>query len=903
MTARTNPTAVAAARKLVAIHPNWYFFKIDPGTKNKGMPLDNLDAGATNDPKVIAGWPENCNVGIALKKSGLIVPDVDVKSGKQGAASLEILQLENGQLPETYSVRTANGGIHYYYNETDTVKHVQGQNKFGKDIDSTGYVLIAGSVVDGRPYRSITDAKGKVRPVAPAPEWFNRYLVERPGANIRDNDEPAVDLDMPANIERAVYFLRVDAPPSIIGKNGERTTLEVAATLKDLGISKDKTIELMAEYYNVEGKCDPLWNFFDGPIEDRMDKKIDNAWAYLTQTQPGALGITPEQDFGADPLPPRTPEQEAEQENIRASNTMVVRNESYGKRTRVVITTGNDHKAIAAVQKIVGPQINLPDPVFKRNGKLVRLSRNLSEGGPDLKHFEKDALVIQDITKPWFTTRATKSCDFGYPREVEVKTPIVGADGKPVLDDKGKPTFSVTVDRKWVPMNFPPRIVDQVLGDSSNWPLYRTLYSTTETPTLRPDGTILDAPGYDKVTGLFYDPGDIKFPSIPAKPTIEQGKAAMAMIDDVLIDFPFDPKNTDEKNRNISKAVAVSMLLTSVVRRTLDIAPAYGIDADDQEAGKTTLAKVAGALNTGRDIAVQAFSKSEEERDKLLSALLLTAAPVMLFDNIDDIIEGRTIEAVITSAMFDSRPFGKNDTVRTAPTNALTIFTGNKISVGGTLASRVLVSRLVPDKPLKFRKFVHRDIVGYVIKERPKLVAAILTALRCYLVHGKKVAKDTDRFPPWSDLIRSAVIWYGYADPQRGGDKLRENDPIKEAQREVLRKWWRYFTDKSVTAAELRDHNITTDGRDRLYPIRDAFADGLKCRSLDVTSFRISPYIEKMIGVKLGMPASVIKEGKRMGTTQKFHLELAPDVDRNWLDKEDTLTTADDFGDDIAEVV
>jgi hypothetical protein len=376
----------------------------------------------------------------------------------------------------------------------------------------------------------------------------------------------------------------------------------------------------------------------------------------------------------------------------------------------------------------------------------------------------------------------------------------------------------------------------------------------------------------------------------------------MKLIDDVLIDFPFDPQNVDEKKRNISKAVAVSMLLTSVVRRTLDIAPAYGIDADDQEAGKTTLAKVAGALATGRDIAVQAFSPSEEERDKLLSALLLTAAPVMLFDNIDDTIEGRTMEAVITSPMFDSRPFGKNDTVRTAPTNALTIFTGNKIAVGGTLASRVLVSRLVPDKPLKYRTFVHRDIVKYVIKERPKLVTAILTALRCYLVHGKKVEKDTDRFPPWSDLIRSAVIWYGYADPQRGGDKLRENDPTKEAQRDVLRQWWGRFKDKSVTAANLRDYTLGGDGRDRLYPIRDAFADGLKCRSADVTSFKISPYIEKLIGVKLGMPVSVIKEPARVGMSQKFHLELAKDVAPNWVERESTFTAADDFGAEPADV-
>jgi len=294
------PFATAMALRLLELHPNWYFFKIDRGTKAGGMPKGNISTAATNDPKVIDKWPINCNVGLALKKSGLIVADVDVKSGKVGADTLDNLELEYGLMPETYTVRTGSGGTHYYYTETDTTKHVQGNNKFGQDIDCPGYVLIAGCQVEGKFYTTIT----KAPKLAPAPEWFAEYLKERPVPTTGENEAPAVDLDEPENINRAIFYLKNDAPKSIIGKSGERTTLLVAATLKDLGIGKDKAIELMAEHYNVDGKCDPLWNFFDGPIEDRMDKKIDNAWNYLRQTQPGALGITAEDDFGADPLPP-----------------------------------------------------------------------------------------------------------------------------------------------------------------------------------------------------------------------------------------------------------------------------------------------------------------------------------------------------------------------------------------------------------------------------------------------------------------------------------------------------------------------------------------------------------------------------------------------------------------------
>ena len=60
----------------------------------------------------------------------------------------------------------------------------------------------------------------------------------------------------------------------------------------------------------------------------------------------------------------------------------------------------------------------------------------------------------------------------------------------------------------------------------------------------------------------------------------------------------------------------------------------------------------------------------------------------------------------------------------------------------------------------------------------------VLTALRAWLVNGKpNPARDTSRFPAWDRLVAQALVWYGYADPMRGGDELREVDPVKEAKR------------------------------------------------------------------------------------------------------------------------
>jgi hypothetical protein len=73
-----------------------------------------------------------------------------------------------------------------------------------------------------------------------------------------------------------------------------------AAMLKDIGVSKDRAIELLNEHYNVPDKCEPQWDVCEGPTADRLDVKVENAWAYLNQTQPGSR--SPQADFGDEPV-------------------------------------------------------------------------------------------------------------------------------------------------------------------------------------------------------------------------------------------------------------------------------------------------------------------------------------------------------------------------------------------------------------------------------------------------------------------------------------------------------------------------------------------------------------------------------------------------------------------------
>jgi hypothetical protein len=306
-------------------HPSWYLFPIMPGEKYPPLIPNNLE-DASNDPEQIKKWHAKnfgCCWGLSLRKSRLIVVDVDTKPGKVGAATWNALtskhtdELGDFGTDETFVVETPSGGFHFYFNEANGVQHAcrLGVHGFGADVDSPNYVLLAGCrinvtiprIQDVPPctlqvrYRTVQQL-----PIAPAPAWFGIYL-QPSNAPDAEQDIPAAELDSDAAIAWGIHHLTHDAKSCIEGQNGEHTLLMTAARLKDRGISEGKAIDLLAEFYNVpkapDGEpqhpyCEPLWSIGEGPPADRLDVKVHNAWLYLKQTSPGAH--TAEADFADD---------------------------------------------------------------------------------------------------------------------------------------------------------------------------------------------------------------------------------------------------------------------------------------------------------------------------------------------------------------------------------------------------------------------------------------------------------------------------------------------------------------------------------------------------------------------------------------------------------------------------
>src|SRR5262249_12290205 len=148
----------------------------------------------------------------------------------------------------------------------------------------------------------------------------------------------------------------------------------------------------------------------------------------------------------------------------------------------------------------------------------------------------------------------------------------------------------------------------------------------TETPVMRPDGSILDKPGYDAATRLVYvlSPTCI-VPPIPLAPSAAERAAALALLDDILADFPFADR--------ASHANALVGLLTPLPAPVIGGPIPLGlIDKPKMGTGASLLTEVIGLLATGRAAATLTAPtgrSGEDEWRKVVTATLLEGPKVI----------------------------------------------------------------------------------------------------------------------------------------------------------------------------------------------------------------------------------------------------------------------------------
>ncbi len=317
----------------------------------------------------------------------------------------------------------------------------------------------------------------------------------------------------------------------------------------------------------------------------------------------------------------------------------------------------------------------------------------------------------------------------------------------------------------------PPAWAAPAVESRKSWPGLRHLEGVVESPVLRPDGTVLDRPGYDDATGLLYQP-NARYPSAPVRPSADDARAAATLLLDAVCDFPF---KTDAH-----RAAWLAGVLTPLGRFGFrGPAPLFLLDANVRGAGKSLLADVTGEIVSGRPMPRTPQALDETEEAKRITAFALEGDRLLLIDNISKPLGSGALDTVLTGTTWSERILGKSEKV-SLPLLTVWYGTGNNVTFKGDTARRCLHIRLDSDleKPEIRDGFKHPDLLAWVHAHRAELVVAALTILRGYCAAGRPTVglKAWGSFEGWSALVRNALVWAGLPDPAETRAELDEVD-------------------------------------------------------------------------------------------------------------------------------
>jgi hypothetical protein len=312
----------------------------------------------------------------------------------------------------------------------------------------------------------------------------------------------------------------------------------------------------------------------------------------------------------------------------------------------------------------------------------------------------------------------------------------------------------------------PPEWVAQQVLSRIEWP-FRYLDAVVETPTIRPDGTILDVAGWDEDTGILYEPIEgQRWPGVPDRPSRRDAEEAVVTLLDPVRDFPF-VADTD-------KSAYLAAVLTLLGRQRIEgPVPLFAIRAPAPGTGKGLLAQVIGIIGTGRIPPAMTMSYEGDELRKRITALAMDGSPAVLLDNLSGAVGSDALAAALTATEWEDRILGATQMVR-VPLRLVWLATGNNLAFRRTLGRRVIpidldAKRETPEDRTGFK---YDNLLAHVKEERTNLVAAGLTILRAHHLAAQPRHKEPrmGSFESWDDAVRSAVVWVGLDDPASTAD-------------------------------------------------------------------------------------------------------------------------------------
>jgi hypothetical protein len=463
---------------------------------------------------------------------------------------------------------------------------------------------------------------------------------------------------------------------------------------------------------------------------------------------------------------------------------------------------------------------NTPPRLFVRTGSLTRW-----------RHDEKGRPLIEPLGMAHLRNELTESADF------------------------------FTVSRNGPRHTAPPDNVLAGVLALGRWSL-PSLANITETPVLRPDGTILDEPGYDPATQLVYAPvSGLQAPRVPSDPTEEEVAAALALVWEVLGDFPFADC--------ASRTNTLALLLTPILRPAINgPVPLALIDAPQQGTGKSLLAEIVTLITTGRPAAMMQAPTEDEEWRKALTSAFRNGETMMTYDNVDSKLSAPSLAMAITASVWRDRVLGGSEMFE-FPVSCTWMATGNNLQPDGDMPRRAYWIRLDAKmaRPWQRTTFKHTDLRGWVLANRGRLIAALLTLCRAWFAAGcpKAEVPLMGSFEGWTRVVGGVLAHAGVGCFLGNLEQMYEAVETTDQQWEAFLIEWRarYGLDEKKVAdvvADLRNGGPRPGQTAVIDPeyelLRELVPDEVRFdgeASEDKLRTRLGQALKKRLGVRYGV--------------------------------------------------
>ncbi len=419
-------------------------------------------------------------------------------------------------------------------------------------------------------------------------------------------------------------------------------------------------------------------------------------------------------------------------------------------------------RAIARINGELSDFERLPFFLFQRQGALVRLVANGSDGGLEIE-------MAQDSSVFALLVHAANWIKLTEEAVLQVHPPH---------------------DLARVMMSFPQ-------------PDLPTIEAVLRTPVFGRAGQLIREAGYHRDERVWLQTREqLDLPAVPDTPAPEDVVAARSLLfDELLGDFPF-------VNRSDAAHGVAAMILPFVRRLFRGPTPIHLIEAPRPGSGKGLLANVISVVAHGTTCETKTLPGDEEEARKLLTTELIKGRPLILLDNADERkpIQSGALASVTTAEIWGNRQLGKLDSV-VVPNLALWLMTANNPKLAGEMARRCIRVRIDPkiDRPWKRGGFRHQHLLDWARENRARLVHAVIVLVKAWLAAGRpEHPVRLGSFERWSSVVGGIIQAAGISGFLESLDELYDaSDKEGQEWRAFADAWWRSFRSAPQKVADL----------------------------------------------------------------------------------------------------